>query len=87
MDRSPAERALLARIAAHRSWANTIDASARTANGRAAAWARFEREVDPEGVLSPEERRRRAGHARKAYFTDLALRSARARAAKKGKRS
>ena len=40
---------------------------------------RFEREVDPDGVLSPEERARRAGHARKAYFTRLALQSAKAR--------
>jgi hypothetical protein len=40
---------------------------------------RFERQVDPDGVLSPEERARRAGHARKAYFTRLALRSAQAR--------
>jgi hypothetical protein len=40
---------------------------------------RFEREVDPDGVLSPSERHRRAGAARKAYFTNLALRSAQAR--------
>ncbi|MGY1695450.1 transposase [Geodermatophilus sp. SYSU D00814] len=38
-----------------------------------------EREVDPDGVLSPAERARRAGHARTAYFTRLALRSAQAR--------
>jgi hypothetical protein len=35
-------------------------------------------QVDPDGVLSPAERARRAGHARKAYFTRLALRSAQA---------
>jgi hypothetical protein len=40
---------------------------------------RFERQVDPDGTLKPEERARRAGHARKAYFTRLALRSAQAR--------
>jgi hypothetical protein len=40
---------------------------------------RFERQVDPDGELPPAERARRAGHARKAYFTRLALRSAQAR--------
>lgn len=43
---------------------------------------RFEREVDPEGRLSVEERQRRATAARKAYFTRLALRSAQARRAR-----
>ncbi len=39
----------------------------------------FERQVDPDGVLPPDERARRARHARKAYFARLALRSAQAR--------
>jgi hypothetical protein len=54
----------------------------RCADGAGASCAlldRFERQVDPDGVLSPAERARRAGHARKAYFTRLALRSAQAR--------
>jgi len=50
-----------------------------TGPARAAFNDRFEREVDPEGVLSPSERARRADFARKAYFTRLAYRSARAR--------
>jgi hypothetical protein len=41
---------------------------------------RFERQVDPDGVLSAQERARRAGAAMRAYFTALALRSSRARA-------
>lgn len=41
---------------------------------------RFERQVDPEGVLAPEERVRRGRAAMRAYFTDLALRSSKARA-------
>jgi hypothetical protein len=40
---------------------------------------RFLDEVDPERVLSEAERERRAEHARKAYFTGLALKSAVAR--------
>lgn len=74
-----ADRSLIARLAAHESWARTADPSARTEPARRAMLDRFERQVDPEGVLSPEERARRAGHARKAYSTRLALRSAQAR--------
>ncbi len=74
-----ADRSLIARLAAHESWAQTVDPSARTAPARRALLDRFERQVDPDGMLSPAERARRAGHARKAYFTRLALRSAQAR--------
>jgi hypothetical protein len=59
------------------------DRTARTAKARDAFMSRFEREVDPEGVLDPIERARRAEHARKAYFLRLALASSRARAAAK----
>jgi len=55
------------------------DARATTAAARAAALARFERDVDPTGSLAPAERSRRAEFARKAYFARLALKSARAR--------
>ena len=37
--------------------------------------ARFEREVDPDSSLAPEERAKRALAARKAYMGRLALRS------------
>ncbi|MDZ7677039.1 MAG: hypothetical protein U5K29_00630 [Acidimicrobiales bacterium] len=55
-----------------------------TEPARAAFLERFEAEVDPDGALTPEERARRAEHARKAYFADLALRSAKARRQAKG---
>ncbi len=45
--------------------------------------ARFEKQVDPEGKLNPEERARRAEQARKSYFVGLSLKSAKARRAKK----
>jgi hypothetical protein len=80
---TPAQRATQARAAAHAQWARTDDRTARTAPGRAAFLDRFDRQVDPEGRLDPAERARRAEHARKAYFTGLALRSSRARAARK----
>jgi len=66
-------------MAVETSWANTADPAARTAPARAAFLDRFERAVDPEGALPPRERRRRAEHARKAYFARLALKSAQAR--------
>ncbi|HEV2779108.1 MAG TPA: hypothetical protein VGX25_06855 [Actinophytocola sp.] len=74
---------LAGRLGAHTSWANTDDRSARTAPARAAFLDRFEREVDPDGQLDPRERGIRAEHARKAYFTRLSLRSAKARARRK----
>lgn len=74
-----ADRSLIARLAAHESWARTADPSARTAPARRAMLERFEHQVDPDGVLPPAERARRAGHARQAYFARLALRSAQAR--------
>ena len=75
---TPEQRSLRARIAAHEKWAHT-DPVAGTANARQAFLARFEAQVDPDGVLPEPERRRRAEHARKAHFARLALASARAR--------
>lgn len=75
----PEDRTLIARIAAHASWASTPDRAARTARGRAAFLDRFDRQVDPDGTLAPAERARRAENARRAYFSALALRSAQAR--------
>jgi hypothetical protein len=76
---TPEQRSLRARIASHASWAKTEDPRARTAPARSAFFDRFEREVDPDGVLDPADRRRRAEHARKAHMQRLALKSARAR--------
>lgn len=75
---TPSERSLRARLAAYAMHAKH-DPTQTTAAGRAAFLSRFEREVDPEGKLPEPERRRRAEHARRAYFTRLAYRSARAR--------
>jgi hypothetical protein len=77
---TPEQRSLRARLAAHQRWANTGDRSAATAPAREAAASRFERQVDPDGVLSPVERAARAESAKRAYFTRLALQSSRARA-------
>lgn len=81
---TPAERSLRGQIAAHTSWARTPDRTARTAAARQAANDRFEREVDPDGVLLPEVRAKLAENARKAYFARLALKSAQARRRRNG---
>jgi hypothetical protein len=75
-----ANRVLQARMAAHALHARVEDPAAHTAPAREVFLSRFEREVDPEGVLEPQERARRAEHAKKAYFTRLALASSKARA-------
>jgi hypothetical protein len=78
---TPQQRSLRARIAAHAMHASH-DSRLTSAPARAASPANvsyFERKVDPDGVLPDAERRRRAEHAKKAYFGRLALASARAR--------
>jgi hypothetical protein len=75
---TPSERSLRARLAAE-TLHSKYDSRELTANGRASFLARFEDEVDPNRELPEAERVRRAGHARRAYFARLALKSAQAR--------
>jgi hypothetical protein len=77
-----AQRRRRARVAVHTSWANTTDRSARTAPAREAFRARFEHQVDPDGVLPPEDRAERVRHAVKAYMLQLAERSTRSKRSK-----
>jgi hypothetical protein len=62
------------------------DPKVYTRSARRAFLERFEREVDPDETLPVAEHQRRALAAKKAYFTDLALRSARARRGSKRRR-
>jgi hypothetical protein len=80
---TPEERTLRARLAAHSLHAK-VDSKAHTEPARRAFADSFEKQVDPDGVLSLEERKRRAEQARKAYFTRLAFKSVRARRARSG---
>ena len=75
---TPKERELRARLAAHESWANTSDRTARTAAGRAALDQKFLDQADGDPV--------RAASMRKAYYARLALKSAQARRAKRDAR-
>ena len=78
---TPSEMALRGRIGAAVLHA-THDSRETTSAGRRAFMGRFEREVDPEGVLTPEERERRAEAAKTAYFSRLSLKALKARKAK-----
>lgn len=73
-----AARSQRARIAALSRWAKESPA-ANAARGQAGLAARFEREVDPAGLLPQHERVRRAEAARKAHMARLAARSAKVR--------
>jgi hypothetical protein len=81
---TPEQRALRAEIAVHEKWAREPDRTAATAKARRGFLAKLEAEVDPAGVLPPEERARRVEHLRLAHMKRMALASSRARAAKKG---
>jgi hypothetical protein len=67
------------RIAAEVSWSRTYDRSGRTRSARQKFLQRFEHEVDPDGKLPPDERRRLAEHAKCAYMLRLAKRAVVAR--------
>ena len=72
------ERVLLGRIGAY-TLHSRYDARELAKAARAAFESKFERDVDPDGVLPLEERLRRAEMARKAHYARLALKSAQAR--------
>lgn len=69
-------RVLRARVGAY-----SLHSQGKTNTGpaRAAYNARWDREVDPEGILPPAERAKRAEAARKAHYSRMALASAKAR--------
>ncbi|MEV1063435.1 hypothetical protein [Streptomyces sp. NPDC050263] len=82
---SPQDRVLRASLAAHASWANTLDPASRTAKARAAANGRFEREAREKHPGATEAQIVRvAAHLKSAHFKRLALAAAKARRAKAG---
>jgi hypothetical protein len=86
--KDPVDRSLIATHAVCQRWARAT-AEERMEQGaiaRAGMDKRFEREVDPDGILPPAERARRIGLARRAYFAKLALKSAQVRRARKAAR-
>jgi hypothetical protein len=73
------DRAVIARIAAAERWARSHDRSAATEPARRALRAKCEREADPDGLLAPAERTRRADALMTAHMLRLARASAQAR--------
>jgi hypothetical protein len=84
MRETTAERALHSRAASHVRWSRETDRTKATEPARAGMQAKFEKQVDPDGVLDPVDRARRAESARKAYYADLTRRSIAARRRKAG---
>ena len=76
MSLSPQERTLRARLAAH-----SQHAQGRTNTGPATAAynARWAKLVDPDETLDPDERDRRAEHAKSAHYSRMAFESAKSR--------
>lgn len=83
MAETPSELSMRQQAAAHSRWAKETDRSAATEPARRGLLDRFEREVDPEGRLTPTERQRRAESARRAFYVRMALKSAQARRKKR----
>lgn len=76
---TPEEARQRGALGAHVRWSRTADRAAATAAARAAALTRFEREVDPEGVLPLDERMTRAKHAKAAHMRRMSMAAAKAR--------
>lgn len=78
------QRQINGRLGAHKSWANTPDRSARTRPARRRSPSSIDyhlERLDPEkfATATDEQRMAAAESAKKAYFADLAARSARTR--------
>jgi hypothetical protein len=72
---TPAQRSLRGRLGAYVVHSR-YDSRELTRPARAAFESKFERDVDPDGVLPIGERLRRADMARKAHFLRLSIKSA-----------
>lgn len=74
-----------ARAAALERWANTsaADRAKFMADARARLMTRWEKKVDPDGVLPIAERRRRAKALEKAHMVRMGLAASKKRAAQK----
>lgn len=86
--RHPDERSLVASIAIHQRWAveDPKDPDGPLARARAqspADLSYWEHQADPDSVLEPKERNRRATHLQKAHFARLSLKGVQARRARR----
>jgi hypothetical protein len=80
---TPEQRRMRAQTAALTRWAYEPDRAKATRPALNGMLAKFERQVDPDGTLPPEERQTRAEALRRAHMRSLALKSSQTRAARK----
>lgn len=78
------DRSRAASIAANTRWGHTADAAAENAKARRIAEDRFMLQADPDGVLPPEVRARKAANLRKAFYKRLSAAGVKARQRKRG---
>lgn len=80
---TPGQRRLRAQIAANTRWLSG-DRAAQAEAMKAGFLAKFEKQVDPDGTLAPEERARRAQTAMTLHMQRLAFKSSKVRSQRKG---
>lgn len=79
---SDSDRSSIAKLASNTRWAQVGDRVAATQPARAALERKFEDQVDPDRQLDPVERAKRVKNAKSAYYTAIARKSAKSRAAR-----
>ncbi|WP_306839821.1 hypothetical protein [Catenuloplanes nepalensis] len=82
---TPAQRQLVAGVAALTRWSRITspeDRTAATAAARRAASRKWELQADPDGILTPDELAAAVDRLKKAHYRRMALRSAQARSGK-----
>jgi hypothetical protein len=85
---TPEQRSIRASLAAHKRWAGDEDPKANALRAQAGLRAKFVRETQEKWPDLPEkEVQRRADHAYQAHMLSLALKSSRARTARKAAKS
>lgn len=82
MTATPAQRSMAGYIAAKTRWSQTPDRTEQAKRLADGFLAKFERQVDPNGVLAPEVRTKLAIDARAAHMRRLALASSKSRSEK-----
>lgn len=83
---TPAERRIIARIAANTRWANEPDRAAATVNARNNSPASLEywlKKVDPDQRMPHAERVKRAENAKTAHYQQVMRKARQAKAAKR----
>lgn len=82
-DELRAAQSLGGRLGAYRRWSKVADRAAALAPARDGFLAKLEREVDPDGVMTPKQRAAAAEAARRAHMAFVAQRSRQVRQARK----